>query len=132
MREWDIAECRAFGHAPKQALRGALSASSLAMTAFVDGRAEAMFGLVVTNALCGHGAPWMLGTDAIYRHPREMIGMGPAMLGLFTDSTPSLSGLVAKGNARAIRLLRRWGFKVEGGDQVFAGVEMLPFTMERS
>ncbi len=127
MREWDIAECRAFGHAPKQALRGALSASSLAMTAFVDGRAEAMFGLVVTNALCGAGSPWMLGTDAIYRHPREMIRMGPGWLRVMGDVAPGLSGMVAAGNARAIRLLRHWGFAVGDAAVDCAGVAMLAF-----
>lgn len=131
MRAADVQECRAMGHSPKQALRGALTASTMAWTACVDGEPHAMFGLVVTNALCGHGSPWMLGSEEIYRHPREMIRMGPRFLKLFSDLTPSMSGLVGAGNDRAIRLLRRWGFLVNReGVILFAGVEMIPFEYQ--
>jgi hypothetical protein len=130
MREHDVAECAAFGHTPKQALRGALASSSIAFTAFADGRAEAMMGLVVTNALCGEGSPWMLGSEAIYDHPREMIRMGPRILALMADSTPSMSGLVGAGNARAIRLLRRWGFAVGDVSSARCGVSFVSFEKE--
>lgn len=131
MREADVIECRAMGHSPKQALRSALTASTMAWTAFVGGEPHAVFGLVITNALCGHGSPWMLGSEEIYRHPREMIRMGPRFLKLFSDSTPTMSGYCWAGNDRAIRLLRRWGFLVNReGVIVFAGVEMIPFEMD--
>jgi uncharacterized membrane protein AbrB (regulator of aidB expression) len=130
MRAWDISECAAIGHTPKQALRGALSASTIALTAFVDGRAEAMFGLVVTNALCGTGSPWMLGTEAIYRHPREMIGMGPGWLRTMAAMAPRLSGQVAGANVGAIRLLRAWGFIVGDVPLVRGGVLFVPFEKE--
>ncbi|MDB5707858.1 MAG: hypothetical protein JWN66_4974 [Sphingomonas bacterium] len=132
MRGMDVLECRAFGHSPKEALRLGLRASSLCYTAKVDGRPEAMFGLTVTNAMCGEGSPWMLGTEAIYEHPREMIRWGAAIVRRWADSTPYLKNVVAVRNDRAIRMLRRWGFTVsEGGDQVFAGVEFATFTMDR-
>jgi hypothetical protein len=130
MRDWDIAECAAFGHTPKQALRGALSASTIAFTAFADGRAEAMFGLVVTNALCGQGSPWMLGTEAIYRHPREMFGMGQGWLRTMAAIAPCQSGQVAAANVRAIRLLRAWGFAVGDVPSVRGGVLFVPFEKE--
>jgi hypothetical protein len=130
MRPDDVIECSAFGHTPKQALRLALQTSSICLTAFVDDRPEAMMGLVVNNALCGEGAPWMLGTEAIYDHPREMIRMGPRILKLFSDSTPAMTGLVGSGNVRAIRLLRRWGFTIGLGVIVFAGVELIPFEYD--
>ena len=130
MRDADRIECAAMGHAPKQALRLALTSSSFACTAFVAGRAEAMFGLVVTNALCGEGAPWMLGTEAIYDHPRAMIRQGPGWLRLMADSTPRLSGLVAAANARAIRLLRGWGFVVGEVPIDRGGVSFVTFIKE--
>jgi hypothetical protein len=132
MRDMDVMECAGMGHTPKQALRLALTTSSLAWTALVDGRPEAMFGLVVTNALDGEGAPWMLGTDAIYRHPREMIRWGAGIIATLTDSTNRLSGLVGKSNARAIRLLRAWGFSVWEEVIFVRGVEFVAFEMERS
>jgi hypothetical protein len=132
MREADVIECRAMGLTPKEALRAGLRASSLCYTARVDGRPEAMFGLVVTNALCGEGAPWMLGTDAIYEHPREMIRRARPILAAFVDSTKYQSNVVAKDNTRAIRFIRWLGFNVREGVIVFAGTEFLAFDMDRS
>ena len=131
MRPADIAECAAMGFTPKAALRRSLVASSEAWTAKVDGVPEAMFGLVITNALCGTGRPWMLGSEAIYRHPRAMIRGGDAILRRWLDSTPSLSNYVSSGNHRAIRLLRRWGCKIGEEVIMFAGMEFVMFTAER-
>jgi ribosomal protein S18 acetylase RimI-like enzyme len=131
MREMDRIECRAMGHTPKQALRSGLIASTHAYTATVDGKPEAMFGLVVTNALCGQGAPWMLGSEAIYAHPRAMMRGAPIVLADFFDSTRHLSNVVAVQNTRAIRFLRRLGFEIRKEVILFAGVEFHPFDAER-
>jgi ribosomal protein S18 acetylase RimI-like enzyme len=133
MREDDRVECAAMGHTPKQALRNGLIASSHAYTATVDGKPEAMLGLVVTNALCGEGAPWMLGTEAIYRHPRAMLRGAPLVMASFFDSTNRMSNVVAVENTRAIRFLRRVGFTIRWEVIIlFAGVEFYPFDVERS
>lgn len=100
-------------------------------TAKVNGVPEAMFGLVITNALCGKGVPWMLGTEEVYRHPREMIRWGNALLDRWLDSTPHLSNYVSVENARAIRMLRRWGCKIGKEVIMFAGAEFVTFTLER-
>lgn len=126
----DRIECTAFGHTPRHALRHGL-VSGDAWTAKVDGRAEAMFGLVVVNAIGGEGRPWLLGTDEVYRHGREMVAFGPRVVGWMLDSSPRLSNLVSSGNSRAIRLLRRWGFDVGGDVQMIGGVPFLPFSMVR-
>jgi len=131
MREADVVECRALGHSPKQALRDGLIASSLCLTALVDGRPEAMFGLVVNNALAGEGTPWMLGTEAIYDHPRAMLRWGPRFVAAMLDSTPALSNLVSIDNARAIRFLRRMGFHTKEDRMLFANTEFVTFIQER-
>ena len=131
MRDDDVAECAAMGFSPKRALRHSLMASSEVWTAKVDGVPEAMFGLVVTSALGGTGRPWMLGTDEIYRHPRAMIRGGKWFLARWLDSTSSLSNYVGSGNDRAIRLLRRWGCKIDSEVVVFADAEFVAFTLER-
>jgi ribosomal protein S18 acetylase RimI-like enzyme len=128
MRADDVIECAAMGHRPKQALRDGLAASSLCFTALVDGRPEAMFGLVVTNALAGEGTPWMLGTDAIYRHPRTMLRWAPRFLAAMLDSTPALGNLVSVDNVRAIRFLRRLGFSIGKDRILFASTEFVAFT----
>jgi len=119
------------GKSPKKALRLALTASTEIWTAKIDGRAEAMFGLVVTNALCGVGTPWLLGTDVLYRHPRTMIRAGDSFVRRWFDSTGQLSNYVSKDNTRALRLLRRWGFSIGSEVIMFSGVEFLLFEMSR-
>lgn len=130
MRAADVIECSAMGHTPRQALRAGLLSSSLCLTATVDGRAEAMFGLVVTNALCGEGSPWMLGTEAIYRHPRAMLRWGPRILAAMFDSTPLLENLVAEDNDRAVRFLRRIGFTIGQETIMIAGTRFVAFSQE--
>ena len=131
MRAADVLECQAMGYTPKRGLRLAMMQSSECWTARVDGRPEAMFGIAVTSALGGLGKPWMLGTDAIYRYPRDMLRNGEALLARWLDSTPNLSGLVSLGNTRAIRMLRRWGCIIEEGGDMFAGTEFATFTLTR-
>jgi len=131
MRSADRVECAALGHSPKQALRAGLASSSPAWTALVDGRAEAMFGLVVTSALGGEGRPWMLGSDAVYAHPRAMLRRGPCFLDTMFASTPRLSNLVAADNVRAIRLLRRWGFTIDTETTMIDTIAFRLFHAER-
>jgi len=119
------------GHRPRQALRAGLLASSMCLTALVDGRPEAMFGLVVTNALCGEGSPWMLGSDAIYRHPRIMLRWAPRILTAMFDSTPVLENLVAEDNHRAVRFLKRIGFTIGKEVIMIAGTSFVAFSQER-
>ncbi len=131
MRAADMTECAAMGHAPRQALRAGLRGSSICLTAMVDGRAEAMIGLVVTNALCGEGSPWMLGTDAIYRHPRALLRGGPPLLAAMLDSTARLENLVSADNDRAIRFLRWLGFTIDQEVRMIAGTPFHSFMLER-
>lgn len=131
MRAADVTECAAMGHTPRQALRAGLLSSSLCLTAMVDGRPEAMVGLVVTNALCGEGSPWMLGSDAVYRHPRTMLRWGPRILSAMFDSTPVLENLVAEDNHRAVRFLKRIGFTIGKEPIMIAGTRFIQFSQER-
>lgn len=113
MRAIDQAECRAMGREPKAALRHGLMASTRCWTALIAGRPHAMFGVVVESALAGRGVPWFLATDAVWRHARALLRLGPAILAEMHDSSPVLANLVSADNVRAIRLLERWGFAVD-------------------
>lgn len=112
------------GRTPKGALRHGLMTSNKAWTALVDDQPEAMFGVVVENALTGLGTPWFLGTEEVYRHGRELLMWGPGIIERLRDSTPHLANLVSARNSRAIRLLRRWGFTV---DEEVVMVRGVPF-----
>lgn len=127
MREADVRECRAFGHSPRQALRLGITGSSYCLTAKVDGSAHAMMGVTPISLLEGRGMPWMLGTDEIMRHGRELVGVGPRILSAMSATYRRLENRVWAGNDAAIRLLRRWGFTVEDAPEVIGGLEFLPF-----
>ena len=131
MRAADRVECAAMGHTPRQALRAGLALSTLAWTALVDGRAEAMFGLVVTSALGGEGRPWMLGSDAIHDHPRAMLRRAPRFLAAMFAAAARLSNLVAADNVRAIRMLRRWGFTIDTETTMINTIAFRLFHAER-
>lgn len=129
MRTVDAQECRAMGREPKQALRTAFMTSEKAWTAMVDGKPEAMFGVVVESLIDRVGTPWFLGTDAVYRHGRELLMHGPGILARMGDSSRALRNLVSSRNDRAIRLLRKWGFTVMDDEVTVRGVAFRHFEM---
>lgn len=129
MREADRIEVGAFGFTPRQALRRGLL-SGEAFTAIVDDRPEAMFGIVIENAITGLARPWMLGTDAIYGRGREMLRMGREIVQRWVDSRLSLENLVSADNDRAIRLLKRWGFAVHSEVHMIGGIAFYCFGCE--
>lgn len=131
MRADDVMECAAFGRTPKSALRLGLVGSSQVLTAKLNGRPEAMMGIVVTNAIDRCGTPWMLGSDEIYRHPKAMLTLGPRVLAMWCDSSTTLSNLVSVENARSIRFLRRLSFRIGEEVTMVGGVPFLTFTMDR-
>lgn len=129
MRGIDRRECEAMGRDPKAALRNALMISEKAWTGCVDGRPEAMFGVVVNSALTGEAVPWFLGTDEVYRHGRELLMWGPGFIERLRDSRFSLANLVSSENRQAIRLLKRWGFTVADDEVIVRGVPFRHFEM---
>jgi ribosomal protein S18 acetylase RimI-like enzyme len=131
MRAWDVAEATAFGHSPHIALRMGLAGSFDCYTALIDDKPEAMLGLVPKNILEGEGSPWMLGTDKVYEHPRAVLVLSRKVVAIWSDSTPRLRNLVAAGNVRAIRYLRRLGFTIGKEPVVIGGTEFVTFTLER-
>lgn len=131
MRAVDEMECRAFGRSPKQALRLGLIGSTIAYTAKVDGRAEAMMGLTPVSLIEGTGTPWFLGTDEVYRHGRELLAWGPGIVAQMLDSSPSLRQVVSAGNGRALRLLKAWGFTLEDDVQMIGGHPFVSVSLAR-
>ncbi|MFC0204733.1 hypothetical protein [Novosphingobium soli] len=131
MRAVDREECEAMGRTGKEALRLAHATSTRAWTALVDGRPEAMFGVVIEDLIGGIGTPWFLGTDEVYRHGRELMMWGPGFVSRLSDSCRRLRNVVSARNPRAIRLLERWGFEVEEDTVIVRGVEFRHFEKVR-
>jgi ribosomal protein S18 acetylase RimI-like enzyme len=130
MRAIDRAECEAFGHTAKQALRAGLLTSAKSWTAMVDDQPEAMFGVVETSLIGRQGTVWLLGTDEVYRHGRELVMWGPGMISRLSDSRLTLRNLVSSQNTQAIRLLKRWGFEVADHEQEIGGIMFRAFVKE--
>ena len=128
MRDADRAECAALGRTPKTALRIGFIASLYTLAAVEDdGTPVAMFGLHVVNALSGEARPWFLGTDGVFKHPRELLTIGRKVIAWWRSEFPNLENIVAVENDKAVRLLVHWGAEVGGKRQVYNGVEFVPF-----
>lgn len=126
MREIDQLECRIFGHSPRNALRNGLMASSIAWTALVDGRPEAMFGASTISMLEGTGQPWMLMTDEAVKHKVALLRLGRIYTEAVNRHYVQLENWVHVDNVVAIRWLSRLGFAV-GGVEIIRGHPMRPF-----
>lgn len=132
MRAIDRLEAEAMGRTPKDALRIGLRTSLSSYTALEDGKPAAMMGVVSTSLLGARGLVWMLGTDGVFRHGRELVTIGPRIIGHWLETFAVLENVIATQNHRAIRLLVKWGAIVGGEVQTMRGVEFVPFRFERS
>lgn len=130
MREADRIECGARGRNPKQALRLALRSSSWALTAMVDGKPEAMLGIAPVSIVSDKACPWFLGTDEVYRRGRDMLRLGRHVIAQMHEHSRRLENSVSADNDRAIALLLRWGFTIEGPSFMDGGVKFLRFWRE--
>lgn len=130
MREIDRLETGAKGRSPKAAVRLSLRSSTWACTVLLDGEPVAMFGVVAASLIEDKGRPWFLGSDDVYRHGRDMLLYGERTIAKMHGDFRRLENVVSSGNVRAIRLLRRWGFVVEGEEIMVGGVPFVSFWRE--
>lgn len=126
LRADDLREVTATDRSAKTALRLSLGLSSWAITVLLDGDPHAMFGVSCVSIIEDKGRPWFLGSDKVYDHPRQMLGMGRRIIARMHESFRYLENIVSQENVRAIRMLRAWGFTV-GGDVMMIG--NVPFVL---
>lgn len=126
MREIDQLECRIYGHSPRDALRLGLMGATVAWTALIDGRPEAMFGASTLSLLDGSGRPWMLMTGEAVKQHRALVRLGRIYTDALHRHYATLHNWVHADNDVAIRWLSRLGFGV-GGVEVIRGEPMRPF-----
>ena len=130
MRAIDVAECAARDHAPKQSLRLALRASVWAVTVMIDGEPHAMFGVSPVSVVADRGCPWLLGSDAVLLHGRDLLIIGPVVLERMHASFARLENSVSIDNEKAIRLLTRWGFSFADEVHEVGGMTFRKFWRE--
>ncbi len=129
MRAADRMECAALGRSPKEGIRIGLRTSLAPLTVLVDGRPEAMMGIVPGSLLAGTATVWMLGTEEMYRQRRALVSYGRDVLEWLCDGLHEVSNIVSVDNDRAIRFLRFLGFHVGGAVQHHREVAFVPFTL---
>jgi hypothetical protein len=112
MRPADVVECAAFGRTPVAALKNGLTSSLWALTAIVDDAPHAMMGVVSRSMIEGIGVPWMLGTERVYDHPRDLVRFGPSIVAEMHATFGHLENVVSADNARALRFLTHVGFEI--------------------
>lgn len=131
-RQADVDELWAAGHhTPEECVRVGLEWSPMAWTAFMDGVPVAVFGASTPSLLSDLGIPWMVGTAELDQHGYLLMKQGREKVGEMLTRFKRLANFVDARNTRAIRWLKRLGFRF-GEAQPF-GVEGLPFyffTME--
>ncbi len=129
LRAADLAELQAL-HGPGvdvlSSLAMSVQCSDAPMVIDIDGQAQAVLGCAPVCLLDGSGVPWLLGTDALSRHPRFMVEEGRRVVAGWASSYPHLFNMVDERNTRSIRWLRSIGFTVDSRSQPF-GVQGLAF-----
>jgi len=73
----------------------------------------------------GIGSPWMLGTNALRRHPVSLTRLAQRYLQRAMQTTPHLINFVDARNTRSIHWLTSLGFSILPAEPY--GVEGLPF-----
>lgn len=111
---------------PREALRYGLLHSDTVWTAKVNGRAEAMFGVVGISLLEGRGSVWMLMTDDGAKQHRAIVRLGHVYTAALARHYRVLENHVHAKNDKAIRWLSRMGFHI-GQVDVIRGQPMRPF-----
>lgn len=127
MRHADRLEVGAMGMAPDKALRHGLASSLWALTAMED-EPIAMLGVMPVNMIDGVGSPWMLGSERIYDHARDLVRFGPGLIAEMRASFERLENVVHTGNDRALRFLRHFGWTISEQREIYGGVEFVRFS----
>jgi len=97
--------------------------STLLWTIEVDGEPAGLFG--VAPAL-GFGMPWMLGTPALERAPKQLTKLGRAYVRLMSDKYATLLNYVDARSLKSVHWLARLGFTVHKETEPY-GAFGLPF-----
>lgn len=124
LRQADLLEIEAAG--TPSALYGlseSAKRSTLSWAVEIDGELVCMMGVCPLSLLCGLGAPWLLGSEAIERHAGAFIKHTKIYIPLMLQAYPHLFNLVDARNRKSIAWLRRAGFKV------YAPIEAGPAKM---
>lgn len=131
MRDADRAEIWASSQLePIKALQLSRRFSEDVWTCTVDGIPEVMLGVLRTSHLPERGSPWLLGTDAVTKYPRQLLASGYHLVPQLLSKYKVLRNAVDDRNDASKRFLIRLGFRLGEPYPVFpSGVLFRPFEM---
>jgi hypothetical protein len=125
MRAADVAEVLASdGHAPAEALRYAIAASTEAWAWLVDGEVGAIWGLGLLSFVGDVWTPWLLTSELVDRFPKAFVRGCREQLGQLGWHHVLVNFIDAR-HARALRWAKALGFEL--GEAVPYGPAGLPF-----
>lgn len=111
MRKEDRAEISALGYTPVEALRASLTGSAVAETAVLGESVVAMWGAIPQTQLGHKALMWMLGTDLVPKHPRELLRGSKSFIDHIQRTYPLLECFVDTRYTKAVRWIHWMGFK---------------------
>lgn len=76
------------------------------------GEPVAVFGVAPIAQAAGHAAPWMLGTDTLALHGRDIVQLGKRFAGEWNARHAHLLNFVDARNTRSIAWLRHSGYSI--------------------
>lgn len=105
-------------------MRQGAKTSSLLWTIEVDGAPAGLFG--VAHATPDLGVPWMLGTPALERAPKQLTKLGRTYVRRMAEQYATLTNYVDARSLKSVYWLARLGFTVNTEPEPY-GVFGLPF-----
>jgi len=135
LRDMDREELKALAGAdPETAIRTSVlqSPGMCAVVRNQDDDILCIFGVANISILGSYGAPWLLGTDKLFDHSRDLLVHSRHILGIMTQNYAYLHNIVWDKNIRSIRYLKALGFTV--GPRIrhpLTGAFFRPFYINR-
>lgn len=125
LRTADIDEIHASaGHRDALAvLRTGADMSAMLWTIEVDGEPAGLFGVTPAGDF---GVPWMLGTPALERAPKQLTKLGRRYVHLMSEKYATLLNYVDARSLKSVYWLARLGFTVSADTEPY-GVFGMPF-----
>lgn len=111
MRKEDSTEVLALGYSPLEALHSAVKESMIAEAALLGEDVVAMWGAIPQTQLGHKALMWMLGTDLVPKHPRELLRGSKSFVEHIQSKYPLLECLVDKRYEKAVRWIEWMGFR---------------------
>lgn len=111
MRQEDVDEVRAAGsRSPMGSLVRGVKESKTTVVVEYQGVPMVIFGLVPYGLLSGTASPWMLGTDQVVKHKREIVGYTRQVIDAMLLEYSKLVNFAHVKNEPSIKLLSGLGF----------------------